>query len=115
MTLWKMQYGFGRKFAIDQPFRLLDLAGVIAIATAPAVVLLLLIPLPLVPPVLSMLSFVMACGVALYALFTKVSRDAPGVTIWDVAGAFIFIWIVAGMMSNPKHLLDWFDNLSIAP
>lgn len=114
MTLWRM-YGSGRKLAIDEPFRYLNLAGVIAIAAAPAVVLLLLIPLPLVPPVLSILSFVMACGLALYALSTKVSRDAPGLTIWDIAGVFIFIWIVAGMMSNPKHLLDWFDNLSIAP
>jgi hypothetical protein len=78
-------------------------------------VLLLLIPLTLVPPVLSILSFVIACGVALYALFTKANRDAQGVAIWDIAGAFTFIWIIAGMMSNPNHLLDWFDNPSMVP
>jgi hypothetical protein len=115
MALRKMEYGSERRFVIDDPFRFLDLVGLIAIATAPAFLLLLLIPLPLVPPVLSILSFVIACGVALYALFTKASRDAQGVTIWDFAYAFTFIWIVAGMMSNPKRLLDWFDNLSMVP
>ena len=115
MALWKMEYGSERKLVVDEPFRFLDLVGLIAIATAPALVLLLLIPLTLVPPVLSILSFVIACGVALYALFTKARRDVPGVAIWDIAGAFIFIWIVTGMMSNPKHLLDWFDSLSTAP
>jgi hypothetical protein len=115
MALKKMGYGSERKFSIDDRFCFLDLVGLIAIAAAPAFVLLLLIPLPLVPPVLSILSLVIACAVALYALFTKASRDAQGVTIWDIAHAFTFIWIVAGMMSNPKHLLDWFDNLSMVP
>jgi hypothetical protein len=115
MALWKMEYGSERKFVIDDPFRLLDIVGLIAIATAPAFLLLLLIPLPLVPPVLSILSFVIACGVALYAHFTKASRDAQGIAIWDIAGAFTFIWIVAGILSNPRHLLDWFDNLSMVP
>jgi hypothetical protein len=115
MALRKMEYGSERKFIVDNPFRFLDLVGLIAIATAPAFVLLILIPLPLVPPVLSVLSFVIACSVALYALFTKASRDAQGVTIWDIAYAFTFTWIVAGMMSNPRHLLDWLDNLSMVP
>jgi hypothetical protein len=65
MALWKMEYDSERKLVVDEPFRFLDLVGLIAIATAPALVLLLLIPLPLVPPVLSILSFVIACGVAL--------------------------------------------------
>ncbi len=101
--------------SLSATFRFLYLVGLIAFATAPAFALLLLIPLPLVPPVLSILSFVIACGVALYALFTKARRDAQGVAIWDVAGAFAFIWIAAGIMSNPKHLLVWLDNLSMVP
>jgi hypothetical protein len=115
MALRKMEYGSERKFVIDDRFPFLDLVGLIAISITPAFVLLLLFPLQLVPPVLSILSFVIACGVALYALLTKASRDAQGVTIWDIACAFTLIWIVAGMMSNPKHLLDWFDNLSMVP
>jgi hypothetical protein len=108
-----MECASERKFVIEDRLRFLDLFGLIAIATAPAFVLLLLIPLPLVPPVLSILSLVIACGVALYALITKASRDVQGVTIWDIAYAFAFIWIVAGKISNPKHLLDWFDSLCI--
>ena len=115
MALSKTESGPESKFAIDVSSRSLDLAGLIAIATAPAFVLLPLVPLPLVPPVLSVLSFVIGCGAALYALVTKASRDAPGVSIWDVAGAFTFIWIVSGIISNPLHLLDWFDNLSMVP
>ena len=113
MALWKTEYGPESKFAIDVSSRFLDLAGLIALAAAPAFVLLLLVPLPLVPPVLSVLSFVIACAAALYALVTKASRDAPGVSIWDVAGTFTFIWIVSGIISNPMHLLDWLDNLSV--
>jgi hypothetical protein len=110
-----MEYGSERKFVIEGPFRRLAPVGLIAIATAPALVLLLLIPLPLVPPVLSILSFVIACGAALYAIFTRASREAQGVTIWNIAYTFTFIWIVAGVMSKPRHLLDWFDNLSMVP
>jgi hypothetical protein len=113
MALRTMECAPERKFVIEDRRRFLDLVGLIAIATTPAFVLLLLIPLPLVPPVLSLLSLVIACGVALYALITKASRDAQGVTIWDIAYAFAFIWLVAGKISNPKHLLDWFDSLCI--
>ncbi|MDB5638580.1 MAG: hypothetical protein JWP51_3488 [Bradyrhizobium sp.] len=115
MALGGMEYGSERKFVIEGPFRRLATVGLIAIATAPALVLLLLIPLPLVPPVLSILSFVIACGAALYAIFTRASREAQGVTIWNIAYTFTFIWIVAGVMSKPRHLLDWFDNLSMVP
>jgi hypothetical protein len=111
----KMESGSERKFVIEIPLRFQGLIGLIAITAAPAFVLLFLIPAPLVPPVLSILSFVIACAVALYALFIKASRDAQGLTIWNIAYVFTFIWIVAGMISNPKHVLDWFDNLSMVP
>jgi hypothetical protein len=115
MALGGMEYGSERKFVIDGPFRRLATVGLIAIAAAPALVLLLLIPLPLVPPVLSILSFVIACGAALYAIFTRARREAQGLTIWNIAYAFTFVWLVAGVMSKPRHLLDWFDNLSMVP
>ena len=115
MAFRKMESGSERKFVIEVPLRFQGLIGLIAITAAPAFVLLLLIPARLVPPVLSILSFVSACVVALYALFIKASRDAQGSTIWNIAYVFTFTWIVAGMMSNPKHVLDWFDNLSMVP
>jgi hypothetical protein len=104
-----------RKFAIEGPLRFSGLIGQIAITAAPAFVLFLLIPAPLVLPVLSILSLLIGCVVAMYAVFIKANRDAQGSTIWNIAYAFTFTWIVAGMMSNPKHVLDWFDNLSMVP
>ena len=115
MAQRKMDGGFERKLVIEVPLRFQGLIGLIAITAAPAFVLFLLIPAPLVPPVFSVLSFVIACVVAMYALFIKADRDAQGSTIWSVAYVFTFTWIVAGMMSNPKHVLDWFDKLSMVP
>jgi hypothetical protein len=115
MALEKIEYRSERKFVIGDRFRLQDWLGLIAIVAAQLFVLLLLIPPPLVLPVLSLLSFVMACGAALYALSTNASRDAQGRAIWNIAYAFTWIWIVAAVMSKPKHVLDWFDNLSVVP
>jgi hypothetical protein len=115
MALRKMEGGSERKFVIEIPLRFRGLISLIAMTAAPAFVLFLLIPARLVPPVLSILSFVIACSVAMYALSTKADRDAQGSTIWNIAYAFTFTWIVAGMMSNPKHVFDWFDNLSMVP
>jgi len=112
MALGKMESRSERKFIIEGRLRFQGLIGLIAIAAAPAFVLFLLIPAPLVPPVLSILSLITACVVAVYALFIKANRDAQGSTIWNIAYIFTFTWIVAGMMSNPKHVLDWFDSLS---
>src|ERR1700710_2009166 len=88
MALRKIELGPERKFVIDSRARLLDVLCLIAIAAAPLVVLLLLVPLPLVLPILSVLSFVLAWGVALYALFTKASRETRDITVWDFAAAF---------------------------
>jgi hypothetical protein len=115
MVLRKIESEFERKFVVEVPIRFQDLIGLVAIAAAPAFVLFLLIPAPLVPPVLSILSFVVACVTAVYALFTRANRHAQGSTIWNIAYVFTFTWIVAGIMSNPKHVLDWFDNLSMVP
>ena len=115
MALGKMESRSERKFIIEGRLRFQGPIGLIAIAAAPAFVLFLLIPAPLVPPVLSILSLITACVVAVYALFIKANRDAQGSTIWNIAYLFTFTWIVAAMMSNPKHVFDWFDNLSTVP
>jgi hypothetical protein len=115
MALRKMEGGSERKFVIEIPLRFQGLIGLIAMTAAPAFLLFLLIPARLVPPVLSILSFVIACVVATYALFTKANHHAQGSMIWNIAYAFTFTWMVAGMMSNHKHVLDWFDSLSMVP
>jgi hypothetical protein len=114
MALTKIEeYGSERRYFFDSRPRFMGPVGLIAIAAAPALALLVLLPLPMVAPVLSLVSFVMACALALYALYSKASRHASGVTIWNVAYTFTFIWLVAGIISNPMHLLDWFDKLSM--
>ncbi len=115
MALGIGESGSERKFVIEIPLRFQGLIGLIAITAAPAFVLLLLIPARLVLPVLSMLSFAVACAAAVYGLFTKARRDAQGSTIWNIACIFTLTWLLAGIMSNPRHVLDWFDNLSMVP
>ena len=68
MALGKMESE--RKFAIEGPLRFPGLIGLIAIS-APALVLFLWIPTPLVLPALSILSLVIASVVAMYAVFIK--------------------------------------------
>jgi hypothetical protein len=54
---------------------------------------------------------VIASIAAICALLTR----ANGSVIWTIASVFAFTWIIAGLMSNPKHVLDWFDSLSMVP
>src|SRR5215475_12909922 len=102
MTFRKVEGGSERRFAIGVPLQLHGPIGMIAISVGPAFLLFLLIPPQLVPPVLSILSFVIACAVAMGALLTR----ANGSVIWNVASVFTFTWIIAGLMSNPKHVFD---------
>ena len=113
MTLSRMESSSKRKFVTDAPFGFRGLVGLAAIAAAPAFALLLMIPAPLMLPVLSFQSFVTACSVALYAFLTKASRDAQGLTSWNIAYVFTLIWIFAAVMSSPRRLLDWFEHLSM--
>jgi hypothetical protein len=69
MAQRKMDSGFERKLVIEVPLRFQGLIRLIAVTAAPAFVLFLLIPAPLVLPVLSILSLVIACVAATYALF----------------------------------------------
>ena len=113
MTLSRMESSSEPKFVTDARFVFRGLVGLAAIAAAPCFALLLLVPAPLVLPVLSLLSFATACIVALYAFFTKASRDAQGLTSWNIAYVFTLIWIFAAVMSSPRRLLDWFEHLSM--
>ena len=81
MALWKVEHGTTRKFVVDDPMRFLDLVALLALAASPGLLLVSLIPLPLVLPALSILSFVVACGVALFAHFSKVSRHEHSIAL----------------------------------
>ena len=111
MAFRKVEDGSDRRFAIGVPAWLHGPIGMIAITVGPTFLLFLSIPAQLVPPVLGILSFVIASVVAICARLTR----ANGPVTWTIASVFTFTWIIAGLMSNPKHVLDWFDTLSMVP
>ena len=103
------------QFTVHVPARALDLAALVAIGAAPVLLLLWAVPLPLVLPALSIVSFVIACVVALFAHCSGVDRTAPGITPWDIVAVFTLIWIGAGMISGPKQIVELFEQLAMAP
>jgi hypothetical protein len=72
----------------------------------------LLVPQPLVLPAVSVLAFAAAAIVALFAYATGADRNADGVTLWDVAGGFAVIWVAAGVMSDPEHMVRLYVHLT---
>jgi hypothetical protein len=99
------------------PFTPHHLDQVALIATAVASVLLLWwwVALPLVLPLLSIVSFVIACTVTLFAHYSGADNNAKGITLWSVAAVFALIWIVAAKISDPVHVVRLFDRLAMDP
>ena len=115
MALWKTERRSEPPFTLHVPARYLDRATLVAIGATPALLLVWVIPLPLVLPVLSIVSFLIACIAALFAHYSEIDRHAPGVTLWNIAAVFTLIWIGAGMIGGPKHIVQLFDQLTMAP
>jgi len=85
----------------------------IAVTAAASVLLLVwwLSP-PLVLPALSFASFVAAGIVALLACWLRTDHRAKGFTLWDIAGVFALLWIVAGMLSGPEQMVQPFGPVT---
>jgi hypothetical protein len=115
MTLWKTERGFAPLSLPKALARYLDLAGLVVIVAAPGLLLLWLVPLALVLPILSIMSFVIAGVAALVAHYSGTDRRAPGASAWDIAAAFTLIWIGAGMMGGGKQFAELFDRLGTGP
>jgi hypothetical protein len=115
MTLWRTERGSAPLVTSKDPAASLDLAALVAIVAAPVVVLLWLVPLPLFLPILSIMSFVIACVAALVAHYCGIDRRAPGVSTWEIAAVFTLIWIGAGMMSGTRQFVELFDRLAMVP
>ncbi len=60
-------------------------------------------------------AFTAAGVVALLAYHSGADRHAGGITPWDVAGVFALIWVVAGMLSEPEHVVQLFDHITMTP
>lgn len=91
MTLWKTERGFATLSLPKASARYLDLAGLVVIVAAPGLLLLWLVPPPLLLPILSIMSFVIAGVAALVSHYSGVDRHAPGVSAWDIADVFTLI------------------------
>jgi hypothetical protein len=112
MTLWKSEPGSAYGVAHRFPGKRLDLPFLIAVGAAPGLLLVGLVPPQLVLPALSIVSFTVAAFVALWAYRRGADRHADGMTFWDVAGLFAVIWVGAGMLSTPEHVVALFDHMT---
>ena len=81
----------------------------------PIILTVRLVEPALVLPALSLVSFVIACVIALFAYCSGVDRRAPGMTPWDIAAFFTLAWIGAGMISGPAQVVGLFEHLMLAP
>jgi hypothetical protein len=115
MTLWKTERAFSPPLTAGARSRNLDMASLAVIVAAPAILLLWLIPLPLVLPVLSIVSFMIAGIIAIIAHYCGIDRRSPGVSAWDVAALFTVIWIGAGMIGGAKQFVELFERLALTP
>lgn len=90
-------------------------AAVLMVTAAISMLMLAsLVPPPLLMPVLSLVSFLAAGVIALFAYYSGADRHTPGITLWDVAGVFALIWIGAGMLSEPEHVIQLFGHVAMA-
>lgn len=88
-------------------------AAVLMAAAIPVFLIASFVPLSLLMPVLSLVSFLAAGAVALFAYYSRADRRAAGITSWDVAGVFALIWITTGMLSEPQHVIQLFDHIAM--
>jgi hypothetical protein len=115
MAVWNTERGSTFRFSLHGSARYVDLAALMAIGAAPGLLLVWLIPLPLVLPALSIVSFTIACTVALFAHCTGADRHAPSVTLWDVAAVFTLIWIGAGTIGGARQVVQLLDQIAMVP
>jgi hypothetical protein len=95
--------------------RHLERSALIVATLAAGLLLVWFVPPPLVLPVVGIVSFTVAVVIALFAYYSGADRHAHGMTPWDVAGAFALIWVAAGILSKPEHLVQMFGHMTMAP
>jgi hypothetical protein len=111
MTLWKTEH-YANAPKPQASGRYLDLLALAGLAAAPGLLFSRLMPLPFIPPMICVASFLMACAFGWFAHYTGADRRAAGMTAWDVAGIFAVLWVGAGFASDPKHLVRFFEILA---
>ncbi len=111
MTIWKTEHYRNASKERGAGWYL-DLAALTGIVAAPGLFCAWLTPLPFLLPVICVMSFVIACSFAAFALYICADRRSAEVTAWDVAALFTLVWIGAGFTSNPVYLIRLFEILA---
>jgi hypothetical protein len=75
--------------------------------TVPLTGVLLLARTPLLVPSISLIALVISAIVALAAWCLASDRRGAGITLWDVSGAYAFVGLAAGMLSDPQQVLEF--------
>jgi len=83
-------------------------------AAAPLVLLASALPRPLVLPTVCLIAVAGAALASLLAWSGAAVRSTQRVTAWDVAGALAYVGFAAGMLSDPQHLIQFFDDNTTA-
>jgi hypothetical protein len=113
MTLWKTEHY--RNLPSEQGSeRFLDLAALVGIAALPGLLFVWLMPLPFVPPLIAVVSFLIAGLFGWFAHRSKADPRAAGLTAWDVAGVFTVLWVGAAFASDHHHLVRLIEILAQA-
>lgn len=113
MTVWKTEH-YANSPKQQASGWYLDLAALAGLAAAPGILFNWLMPLPFMPPVICVVSFLMACAFGWFAYHTGADRRSATTSAYDVAGISALLWIGAGFASDPKYLVQLFEILARA-
>ena len=84
-------------------------AVLLAAVAIPLIGFLLFVRTPLVLPSISVVALASAAAIALVAWSMSADRNSPGISLWDVSGAFAFIGFAAAMLSDPQHVVEFWS------
>jgi hypothetical protein len=111
MAFWKTEQ-FAPSSMQGGRAQYLDIAALIGLAAAPGILFVWLMPLPFVPPVICVVSFLIACVFAWFAYHIGAGQRAAQAAARDVAGIFTLLWVGAGLASDHAHLIQFFELLT---
>ena len=72
----------------------------------PPIFFLFLVRVPLVLPSVSAVGLASAATIGLIAWCLASDRNATGISLWDVSGAYALVGFVAGMLSEPQQVME---------
>ena len=82
-------------------------AVLLSAIVVPLIGFLLFVRVPLVLPSISVVALASAATIALAAWCMSADRNSPGISLWDVSGAYAFIGFACGMLSEPEDVLEF--------